>query len=99
MFPSSADGIRSYSSELNPGKQSRAFRLPANKSAKRYWPGDERPGICDRGEPGIGRGTKARDLRWAVVKLSNGEYEVHNIGVNWPHHIFVNQDFEVLGAE
>jgi hypothetical protein len=34
-----------------------------------------------------------------VVKLSNGEYEVHNIGVNWPHHIFVNQDFKVLGAE
>jgi len=34
-----------------------------------------------------------------VVKLSNGEYEVHNIGVNWPHHIFVNQNFKVLGAE
>jgi hypothetical protein len=34
-----------------------------------------------------------------VVKLSNGEYEVHNIGVNWPHHIFVNQDFKVIGAE
>jgi len=34
-----------------------------------------------------------------VVKLSNGEYEVHNIGVNWPHHIFVNQDFEVVGAD
>ena len=33
-----------------------------------------------------------------VVKLSNGEYEVHNIGVNWPHHIFVNQDFQVIGA-
>src|SRR6201995_4683768 len=33
-----------------------------------------------------------------VVKLSNGEYEVHNIGVNWPHHIFVNQDFNVVGA-
>jgi hypothetical protein len=33
-----------------------------------------------------------------VVKLSNGEYEVHNIGVNWPHHIFVNQDFQVVGA-
>ncbi len=33
-----------------------------------------------------------------VVKLSNGEYEVHCIGVNWPHHIFVNQDFEVVGA-
>ena len=34
-----------------------------------------------------------------VVKLSNGEYEVHNIGVNWPHHIFVSQDFQVLGAD
>jgi hypothetical protein len=34
-----------------------------------------------------------------VVKLSNGEYEVHNIGVNWPHHIFVSQDFKVVGAE
>jgi hypothetical protein len=33
-----------------------------------------------------------------VVKLSNGEYEVHNIGVSWPHHIFVNQDFKVVGA-
>ena len=34
-----------------------------------------------------------------VVKLSNGEYEVHNIGVNWPHHIFVDQEFKVVGAE
>ena len=34
-----------------------------------------------------------------VVKLSNGEYEVHMIGVNWPHHVFVNQDFKVVGAE
>ena len=34
-----------------------------------------------------------------VVKLSNGEYEVHNIGVSWPHHIFVNQDFKVVGAD
>jgi hypothetical protein len=33
-----------------------------------------------------------------VVKLSNGEYEVHNIGVNWPHHVFVNQNFKVVGA-
>ena len=33
-----------------------------------------------------------------VVKLSNGEYEVHNSGVNWPHHIFVNQSFKVVGA-
>jgi hypothetical protein len=34
-----------------------------------------------------------------VVKLSNGEFEVHYIGVNWPHHIFVNQEFEVVGAD
>jgi hypothetical protein len=33
-----------------------------------------------------------------VVLLSNGEYEVHYIGVNWPHHVFVNQDFQVIGA-
>jgi hypothetical protein len=34
-----------------------------------------------------------------VVKLSNGEYEVHNIGVNWPHHVFVNQSYTVVGAD
>jgi hypothetical protein len=34
-----------------------------------------------------------------VVKLGNGEYEVHYIGVNWPHHVFVNQDFKVAGAD
>jgi hypothetical protein len=33
-----------------------------------------------------------------VVQLSGGEYEVHYIGVNWPHHIFVGQDFQVVGA-
>ena len=33
-----------------------------------------------------------------VVQLSNGEYEVHYIGVNWPHHVFVDQDFKVVGA-
>jgi hypothetical protein len=34
-----------------------------------------------------------------VVKLSNGEYEVHNIGVSWPHHVFVNAKFVVVGAD
>jgi hypothetical protein len=33
-----------------------------------------------------------------VVKLTDGEYEVHNIGVSWPHHVFVNQEFTVVGA-
>jgi hypothetical protein len=34
-----------------------------------------------------------------VVRLGTGEYEVHNIGVNWPHHIFVDKHFKVVGAE
>jgi hypothetical protein len=33
-----------------------------------------------------------------VVQLADGEYEVHYIGVNWPHHIFVDDGFEVVGA-
>ena len=33
-----------------------------------------------------------------VVQLTDGEYEVHNIGVNWPHHVFVDQNFKVVGA-
>jgi hypothetical protein len=34
-----------------------------------------------------------------VVRLSNGDYEVHNIGVNWPHHVFVDKNFNVTGAD
>jgi hypothetical protein len=34
-----------------------------------------------------------------VVQLSNGEYNVHMIAVNWPHHVFVSQDFKVVGAQ
>jgi hypothetical protein len=34
-----------------------------------------------------------------VVLLSNGEYNVHMIGVNWPHHVFVSTNFKVVGAE
>ncbi len=34
-----------------------------------------------------------------VALLSDGEYNVHIIGVNWPHHVFVNQNFKVVGAE
>jgi hypothetical protein len=34
-----------------------------------------------------------------VVRLSDGEYEVHNIGVSWPHHIFVDKRFQVVGAD
>jgi hypothetical protein len=34
-----------------------------------------------------------------VALLNDGEYNVHIIGVNWPHHVFVNQNFKVVGAE
>jgi hypothetical protein len=34
-----------------------------------------------------------------VVKLSTGEYEVHNVAVRWPHHIFVSKDFKYMGAQ
>jgi hypothetical protein len=34
-----------------------------------------------------------------VVLLSDGQYNVHVIGVNWPHHVFVSKDFKVVGAE
>jgi len=34
-----------------------------------------------------------------VVLLSNGDYNVHIIAVNWPHHVFVSKDFKVIGAE
>jgi hypothetical protein len=33
-----------------------------------------------------------------VVRLSNGDYEVHNIGNNWPHHVFETSNFKVIGA-
>ncbi|MDQ1366806.1 MAG: hypothetical protein QOE57_2848 [Acidimicrobiaceae bacterium] len=33
-----------------------------------------------------------------VVQLSTGQYNVHFIGVNWPHHVFVDQNFNVVGA-
>jgi hypothetical protein len=34
-----------------------------------------------------------------VVLLSNGDYNVHILAVNWPHHVFVSKDFKVTGAE
>ncbi|RAK58731.1 hypothetical protein DJ021_02395 [Phenylobacterium hankyongense] len=34
-----------------------------------------------------------------VVKLKTGEYEVHNVGVRWPHHLFVDKNFKFIGAQ
>jgi hypothetical protein len=33
-----------------------------------------------------------------VVQLGNGDYEVHNIGIAWPHHVFVTKNYKVMGA-
>jgi hypothetical protein len=34
-----------------------------------------------------------------VAVLGNGDYNVHMIAVNWPHHVFVSSTFTVVGAE
>jgi hypothetical protein len=34
-----------------------------------------------------------------VVQVGGGDYNVHIVGVNWPHHVFVNSSFQVIGAE
>ncbi len=44
----------------------------------------------------LSNASPTRRHRWGIERA---EYEVHNIGVNWPHHIFVNKDFKVVGAE
>ncbi len=33
-----------------------------------------------------------------VVKLSDGTYECHHVGVTWPHHVFISKDLKYLGA-
>jgi hypothetical protein len=48
-----------------------------------------------RGHSSQGNGRVLHEPRNARA----GEYEAHNIGVKWPHHVFVNQKFEVVGAE
>jgi hypothetical protein len=34
-----------------------------------------------------------------VVAVGGGDYNVHVIGVNWPHHVFLDGEFKVIGAE
>jgi hypothetical protein len=33
-----------------------------------------------------------------VLQLTDGSYAVHQININWPHHVFVSTDFHVTGA-
>jgi hypothetical protein len=97
-----ANGVSKASSEVIPFKQGspsaskQAGQIPASYK--------EGSGTIVSGTT-ANRATKAALTAYPggvvdrVVKLSNGEYEVHNIGVNWPHHVFVNQDFKVVGAD
>jgi hypothetical protein len=34
-----------------------------------------------------------------VLKLSDGSYAVHMFATSGPHHVFVNKDFKVTGAQ
>lgn len=33
-----------------------------------------------------------------VVELSEGNYEVHNFAILWPHHVFETSNYKVMGA-
>jgi hypothetical protein len=54
--------------------------------------------LSDSAERGLRRQPSPCDVD-RVVRLGNGDYNVHYIGVNWPHHVFLNQDLKVIGAE
>jgi membrane-bound inhibitor of C-type lysozyme len=96
------------SSASNPGGQVVAFSQGAKGSSEQV---GQIPADYTQGSGTLVSGTaadKATEAALAaypggivdrVVALGNGDYEVHCIGVNWPHHIFVNQDFQVIGAD
>jgi len=91
----------------SPGGQVQAFSKGTNHSSAQV---GTIPADYNQGSGTLASGTtadKATEAALAVypggvvdrvVELSNGDYEVHTIGVNWPHHIFVNADFQVIGA-
>jgi hypothetical protein len=95
-------------SASNPGGQVIGFSQGAKGSSKQV---GQIPADYNQGSGTLVSGTaadKATEAALAaypggvvdrVVALGNGDYEVHYIGVNWPHHIFVNQDFQVIGAD
>jgi len=95
------------SSATSPGGQTIAFKQGAKGSTQTV---GTIPADYTQGSGTLASGTtadKAAEAALAVypggvvdrvVELGNGDYEVHNIGVNWPHHVFVNADFQVIGA-
>jgi hypothetical protein len=95
------------SSASNPGGQVIAFSQGTKGSSEQV---GTIPSDYTQGSGTLASGTTADQATEAalaaypggvvdrVVELGNGDFEVHYIGVNWPHHIFVNQDFQVIGA-
>ena len=100
--PSGSAGSATSPTEVVP------FQPGAPSTSKRV---GQIPASYSQGSGTIVSGTKANRATEAalaaysggivdrVVKLGTGDYEVHNIGVNWPHHIFVTQNFKVVGAD
>jgi Domain of unknown function (DUF5666) len=94
-------------SASNPGGQAIGFSKGAKGSSEQV---GQIPADYTQGSGTLASGTTANKATEAalaaypggvvdrVVELSSGDYEVHYIGVNWPHHVFVNQDFQVIGA-
>jgi hypothetical protein len=95
-------------SASNPGGQVIGFSKGAKGSSEQV---GQIPADYTQGSGTLASGTTANKATEAalaaypggvvdrVVELSDGDYEVHYIGVNWPHHIFVNQGFQVIGAD
>jgi hypothetical protein len=96
-------------SESNPGGQVIAFTTGQKQGTSEQV--GQIPSDYTQGSGTIVSGTTAEKATEAalaaypggvvdrVVAIGNGDYEVHYIGVNWPHHIFVNQNFQVIGAD
>jgi len=97
-----------YGSTSSSAAQVLAFQLGSATTSKQV---GQIPANWSQGSGTIVSGTAANEATEAalaaypggvvdrVVTLSNGDDNVHYIGVNWPHHVFLNQDFTVIGAE
>jgi hypothetical protein len=95
------------STEKSPGGQVKVFSQGTQGSTEKV---GTIPAGYTQGKGTIVSGTTANQATEAalgvypggvvdrVVSIGSGDYEVHNIGVNWPHHIFENSDFQVIGA-
>src|SRR6266851_4161433 len=80
----------------SPGSSRKVGQIPAN-----WTPGSGTPVTGDAASKAAAAAAAAYPGGKVdrVVLLSNGEYNVHIIAVNWPHHVFVSTSFQVVGAE